>query len=33
VTVLDLNARRIVAHVATGPGTEGIGISPDGRHI
>ena len=33
VTVLDLNARRIVAHVATGSGTEGIGISPDGRHI
>ena len=27
------DARRIVAHVATGSGTEGIGISPDGRHI
>jgi YVTN family beta-propeller protein len=33
VTILDLKARRIVAHVATGSGTEGIGISPDGRHI
>ncbi len=33
VTVLDLNSRRILAQIATGTGTEGIGISPDGRYI
>jgi YVTN family beta-propeller protein len=33
VTVLDLNARRIHAQIATGSGTEGIGIAPDGRHV
>lgn len=33
VTVLDLNAKRILAQIPTGSGTEGIGISPDGRHI
>lgn len=32
VSVLDLSARRIVAQIATGSGTEGIGLSPDGRH-
>jgi YVTN family beta-propeller protein len=33
VTVLDLNSRRILAQIATGTGTEGIGISPDGRYV
>jgi len=32
VSVLDLRARRILAQIATGSGTEGIGLSPDGRH-
>jgi YVTN family beta-propeller protein len=32
VSVLDLRAPRILAHIATGSGTEGIGLSPDGRH-
>ncbi|HEY5567474.1 MAG TPA: cytochrome D1 domain-containing protein [Gammaproteobacteria bacterium] len=32
VSVLDLHARRILGQVATGSGTEGIGLSPDGRH-
>jgi len=32
VSVLDLHARSILGHVATGSGTEGIGLSPDGRH-
>ena len=33
VSVLDLNTKRILAQIATGSGTEGIGISPDGRYI
>lgn len=33
VTALDLKMRRILAQIATGSGTEGIGISPDGRYI
>ena len=33
VSVLDLDAKRIRAQIATGSGTEGIGISPDGRYI
>jgi YVTN family beta-propeller protein len=32
VSVLDLRARRILAQIATGSGTEGIGLSPDDRH-
>lgn len=32
LSVLDLHARRIVAQVATGAGTEGVGLSPDGRY-
>ena len=31
VSVLDLRGRRILAQIATGSGTEGIGLSPDGR--
>jgi YVTN family beta-propeller protein len=33
VSVLDLRARRILAQIATGSGTEGISLSPDGRHV
>lgn len=33
VSVLDLTARRILAQIATGSGTEGISLSPDGRHV
>jgi YVTN family beta-propeller protein len=33
LSVLDLQARRIVAQVATGSGTEGIGLSPDDRYV
>lgn len=33
VSVLDLNAKRILAQIPTGSGTEGIGISPDGRYL
>ena len=33
VSVLDLDTKRILAQIATGSGTEGIGISPDGRYI
>jgi YVTN family beta-propeller protein len=33
VSVLDLQARKIVAHVKTGEGTEGIGLSPDDRYL
>lgn len=33
VTVLDLHAKGILGHVTTGMGTEGIGVSPDGRHV
>ena len=32
VSVLDLRARRILAQIATGSGTEGIGLSPDDRY-
>jgi YVTN family beta-propeller protein len=32
VSVLDLRANRILAQIATGSGTEGIGLSPDDRH-
>lgn len=32
VSVLDLPARRILAQVPTGAGTEGVGLSPDGRY-
>jgi DNA-binding beta-propeller fold protein YncE len=32
VSVLDLRSRRILAQVLTGAGTEGIGLSPDGRY-
>jgi YVTN family beta-propeller protein len=32
VSVLDLRARRILAQVPTGAGTEGVGLSPDGRY-
>jgi YVTN family beta-propeller protein len=32
VSVLDLRTRRILAQIATGSGTEGIGLSPDDRH-
>ena len=33
VSVLDLRARRILAQIATGSGTEGISLSPDDRHV
>ena len=33
VSVLDLRAKRILAQIETGSGTEGIGLSPDGRHV
>jgi YVTN family beta-propeller protein len=33
VSVLDLRARRILAQIATASGTEGISLSPDGRHV
>ena len=33
VSVLDLQARRILTQIATGSGTEGISLSPDGRHV
>jgi YVTN family beta-propeller protein len=33
VSVLDLRAGRILAQIATGSGTEGIGLSPDDRHL
>jgi YVTN family beta-propeller protein len=32
LSVLDLRARRILAQIATGSGTEGIGLSPDNRY-
>jgi YVTN family beta-propeller protein len=33
VAVLDLKGKRVLAQIPTGSGTEGIGISPDGRYI
>jgi YVTN family beta-propeller protein len=33
VSVLDLQARRILAQISTGSGTEGISLSPDDRHV
>ena len=33
VTVLDLVKRSILQQIVTGPGTEGIGLSADGRTL
>jgi YVTN family beta-propeller protein len=33
VTALDLSGRKVLAHISTGAGTEGIDVTPDGRQV